>query len=220
MAILQIVKSEFQGCEISFNNSGWFDATQAAAKYDKRPGDWLKQKEVQEYITCLSSALRIRDLKSLIRSKRNSGTWLHPKLAVAFARWLDMNFAVWCDMQIDSILRGDIDQKKLRHEAASSFKVMQSVLQLVREEQGKATASHHYSNEARLINFVISRKFQAIDRDQLTCGELDLLAKLEEKNAVLLGRGVDYDSRKKVLEQFALDVREKDQLVLMRTEAV
>jgi hypothetical protein len=25
------------------------------------------------------------------------GTWLHPKLAVRFAQWLDPKFAVWCD---------------------------------------------------------------------------------------------------------------------------
>lgn len=31
------------------------------------------------------------------------GTWLHPKLAVIFARWLDIDFAIWCDEQIDSI---------------------------------------------------------------------------------------------------------------------
>lgn len=34
------------------------------------------------------------------------GTWLHSKLAVVFARWLDVHFAVWCDQQIDALLRG------------------------------------------------------------------------------------------------------------------
>lgn len=33
------------------------------------------------------------------------GTWLHPKLAVPMARWLDLDFAVWCDGQIDDIIR-------------------------------------------------------------------------------------------------------------------
>lgn len=30
---------------------------------------------------------------------------MHPKLAVHFARWLDVRFAVWCDMQIDKLLK-------------------------------------------------------------------------------------------------------------------
>lgn len=33
------------------------------------------------------------------------GTWLHPKLAVPMARWLDLDFAVWCDGKIDDIIR-------------------------------------------------------------------------------------------------------------------
>jgi hypothetical protein len=31
----------------------------------------------------------------------------HPKLAVVFARWLDVQFSVWCDLQIDKLLRGE-----------------------------------------------------------------------------------------------------------------
>ena len=39
-------------------------------------------------------------------NKTLQGTWLHPKLAVDFARWLDPKFAVWCDEQIEQILSG------------------------------------------------------------------------------------------------------------------
>lgn len=166
-------------------------------------------------MAALQTMLEISDSASLIRTKRggntniigNAGTWLHPKLAVTFARWLDPMFAIWCDLQIDGILRGKLDQKKLRHEAAASFKVMTSVLQLVREEQGKVTAAHHYSNEARLVNWAVSGKFGSLKRDELSAAELDLMAKLEEKNAVLIGRGVDYDSRKTILAQYAIDLR-------------
>lgn len=28
------------------------------------------------------------------------GTWAHPKLAVFFARWLDVKFAVWCGFML------------------------------------------------------------------------------------------------------------------------
>lgn len=34
------------------------------------------------------------------------GTWLHPKLAIRFAQWLDADFAVWCDEQIEHLLHG------------------------------------------------------------------------------------------------------------------
>src|SRR5471030_1969786 len=34
----------------------------------------------------------------------NRGTWAHPKLAVFFARWLDVKFAVFCDMVIGDLM--------------------------------------------------------------------------------------------------------------------
>lgn len=45
-----------------------------------------------------------------VRTKSGSpenggGTWLHPKLAVRFAQWLDIDFAIWCDEQIDNLIR-------------------------------------------------------------------------------------------------------------------
>ena len=218
MSALQIVRTDFQGSEISFTNDGWFDATQAASKYGKRPIDWLNLPSTKEYISVLMESEQSEKISLWVKTSKGgntrktgveamAGTWLHPKLAVAFSRWLDMRFSIWCDKQIDNILRGKVDMKKMRHEAASSFKVMQSVLQLVREEKGKVTASHHYSNEARLISYSLSGKFQSIDRDALTAAELNQLARLEEKNAVLIGRGVGYDARKKVLEQYAIDIR-------------
>jgi hypothetical protein len=134
------------------------------------------------------------------------GTWLHPKLAVAFARWLNVRFGIWCDQQIDGLLRGQHphhDWLRLRHEAASSNKVMCAMLKLTREEAGKASAPHHFSNEQRLVNWALTGTFQAVDREALPPDTLSILAKLEEHNAVLIGRGVDYRLRKPALETLA-----------------
>lgn len=63
-----------------------------------------------------SRLLKLVKAIGLVRTKSGSpenggGTWLHPKLAVQFARWLDVNFAVWCDLHIDALLRGELDEK-------------------------------------------------------------------------------------------------------------
>lgn len=82
----------------------------------------------ENYMDALGKALGFEPGKSrnkLIKASKvrgDAGTWLHPKMAVAFARWLDVDFAVWCDMQIDSILRGTDDKKKARHISAESHK--------------------------------------------------------------------------------------------------
>ncbi|WP_281661584.1 KilA-N domain-containing protein [Microvirgula aerodenitrificans] len=105
--MMQIIKAEFDGHAMQFREDGWFNATVAAERFGKRVDHWLANRETGQYITALSELLNTRNSGELIHARkgRNGGTWLHPKLAVVFARWLDVRFAVWCDMQIDGLLR-------------------------------------------------------------------------------------------------------------------
>lgn len=99
------------------------------------------------------------------------------------------------------------ERRRLRHEAASSYKVMSSVLQLIRQNNGKETKSFHYANEAKLINWVITGEYKPIDRESLPLNELNMMAKLEERNTVLIGCGFERDDRRKALEKFAADFK-------------
>ena len=51
-----------------------------------------------------------------IRDDSCQGTFLHPDLAILFARWINPDFAVWCDAIIKQILTGKIEirYKELR----------------------------------------------------------------------------------------------------------
>lgn len=135
---MSIVKIKYENVDQSFDNSGWFNATEAAKRYEKKPLMWLRQRDTVEYLCAVAysldskydflehfnkiieldgeSAKSQRKLLSLakqtglVRAKSGSsenggGTWLHPKLAVAFARWLNVRFGVWCDLQIDNLIR-------------------------------------------------------------------------------------------------------------------
>lgn len=58
----------------------------------------------------------------LVKTKSGSpenggGTWLHPKLAVAFARWLSIEFEIWCDLTIDNL----INRTALTYEKVSNM---------------------------------------------------------------------------------------------------
>ncbi|MDR6419894.1 hypothetical protein J2801_002145 [Paraburkholderia phenoliruptrix] len=103
-----VIATDYNGIAVSFTGDGWFNATAAAARFGKRPVDWLRLPETKRYIAALADARGISEKTALISAKRNSGTWMHPKLAVRFAQWLDVDFAVWCDEQIDHILRGGL----------------------------------------------------------------------------------------------------------------
>lgn len=213
---MKLVVSNYQGLDVSFSEEGWFNATVAAERLGKRVDKWLGNQETQDYLAVLCEVSNTPKT-GYLKTKRgnNGGTWLHPDLAVAFARWLDIRFAIWCDRQIRSIIAGSHphhDWKLKRHAASSSDKVMKAVLKLQREQVGKETQDHHYSNEARMINFVLVGEFCGLDRNNLNADELDLLAKLEEKNAVLLASGLGYENRKASLLLFAAQLRQGGQL--------
>lgn len=198
--MVKLIKAEFNGTEIQFNDSGFFNATSAAAKFGKRAGDWIDLPSTQDYVSRLNT--RISGDLILTKRGRNGGTWLHPKLGVVFARWLDVDFAIWCDEQIDNIIHGTPEQtdwKALRHEAASSYKVMSAMLDARRQLDGKETKPFHYANEAKLVNWALTGEFKPIDREGLTSGELDLLAKLETSNTLLIGQGYGRNDRKVML---------------------
>ncbi len=102
--------------EISFLNSQtpFIHATPIAQQFGKLLGNWLKTAETQEYIKALANFLN-SDVDSIVIIKKGGnpkeqGTWLHPKLAIFFARWLSPEFAVWCDMTIEEILKSQTSQ--------------------------------------------------------------------------------------------------------------
>ena len=209
-----IIHADFNGHVYDFNEDGWFNATTAAAHQGKRPIDWLNQDSTKEYIAALGELLR-SEPGSLLKVKRggrgkSDATWFHPKLAVIYARWLDVRFAIWCDLQIDALLRGQhphFDWKQQRLESRIEFRLMNATLQMVREHLGKETKPHHYTNEARLINFALTGDFKPIDRDSATAEDLALLAQLELKNTLLMGLCQPYTDRKAALQQYAVELR-------------
>jgi hypothetical protein len=207
-----LVKAEYHGIAVAFTEDAWFNATAVAERFEKTPVEWLRLPSSKEYIEALERRYgKIPYVKtSRARSDRGGGTWLHPKLAIRFSQWLDIDFAIWCDDQIYQILTCNhphYDWKKLRHEASASYKVMGQILQMTRQRLGKTCAPHHFSNEARLVNWALTGAFVKVDRDGLSTGDLDLLAKLESMNSVLIGCAATYDERKQELEQFASEQR-------------
>jgi hypothetical protein len=152
--------------------------------------------------------LRLAKQTKLVKTKQGGidiggGTWLHPDLAIVFARWLDVKFAVWCDKQIKSIIQGaaKLDWGHARRHAATQYLAMSEVLQEARQRDGKDTERHHYMNEAKLLNGVITGYYVGRERDPLCTEELEVVSYLETHNSVLIGRGIPYDMRKQELKK-------------------
>ena len=115
----QVQSFNFGNVSVSFRDDGYLNATAIAAHFGKRVPDFIKTEQNQEYINALAEHISKTTKIVLYRNQlvivkhggNNRGTWLHPKLAVHFARWLDPKFAVWCDEQIEQLLSGSLQPK-------------------------------------------------------------------------------------------------------------
>ena len=112
---MNIQSFNYDNISVAFRNDGYLHATQIAKHFGKLPKDYLKTEQTQEYIAALAdNCVRrkiLTDKNQLVIIKQGGieqGTWLHPKLAIHFARWLDPKFAVWCDEQIEHIISGSL----------------------------------------------------------------------------------------------------------------
>ncbi|WPE25039.1 hypothetical protein PshuTeo1_07340 [Pseudomonas hunanensis] len=205
----KIIPFDYGGQAVRFNTNGWINATEAAARFGKLPHEWMRLPETVAYLEALAKYGKIPHLVSTRRG-RNGGTWLHPKLAVVFARWLSVDFAVWCDDQIDALLRGEQGNwQQARLQSAVGYRGLCDALAVACEERGTSPQRHHFINEARLINQVITGQFAGRDRDQLSAEELLLVSLIEIRDVLLIGQGKDFDARKKALLRYIQSLRAK-----------
>lgn len=205
----RIIPFDYNGQPVRFNGDGWLHATELAERFGKRLDHWVENAETLEYIRALDEVMTggesaILDTRksgyvktSRARADRGGGTWLHPKLAVMFARWLDARFAVWCDKQIDDLLRGSGPSwGDARRGAALGYRAMCDAVSLNCEARGKTPQRHHFINEARLINEVTTGAFAGRDREQLSVAELEIVTLAEMRDSVLIASGMPYAERK------------------------
>ena len=150
---MNVIQSfQFGNIPVSFRDDGYLNATMIASHFGKLPKDYLKSEQTQQYISTLAEKLSVRrkiltkenQVVIVKRGGIEQGTWLHPKLAVHFARWLDPKFAVWCDEQIEQILSGSLTPRKalpsgLTHEQQEQVKALHRMLvgAVPREHQAK-----------------------------------------------------------------------------------
>lgn len=95
----QIQTLSFETVPVLFSGDAFLNATAVAKYFNKIPKDYLKTEQTQEYIAALAEHLSVRtkiptEQNQLVIVKQGGlsheqGTWLHPKLAIHFTRWLN-----------------------------------------------------------------------------------------------------------------------------------
>ena len=101
---MNMIIHEANGVQIGQRSQdGYINATAMTRAYFQRTGkrrdvnQWLKSKRTKESIKHLSSVTQIcvTELYQVFQGgndQKNQGTWIHPRLAVRFAVWLDDDF--------------------------------------------------------------------------------------------------------------------------------
>ncbi|AKQ39420.1 DNA-binding protein [Riemerella anatipestifer Yb2] len=101
-AVQMVVLNDHRFAVEERNGNISFNLTQMAKPYRKRPADWLKYEESKTYIDALAVALKVvtADLVEVRQGGKpeNQGTWTTDyRIAVRFAQWLDVKFAIAVD---------------------------------------------------------------------------------------------------------------------------
>ncbi len=189
----------------------------AGGEKKHQPSDWLRTQQAKDLVAELG---KTPGIPGITRTQgRSGGTFVCKELVYAYAMWISAAFHLKVIRTFDDAVNGRIDWKFQRSAAASTTKVANDILRLVRQESGKETQHFHYSNEARMINSILSGECKGLNRDSLDADQLALLAHLQERNAVLIGRGLSYQQRKDLLPQYAMDFRVSRSLRLDREPA-
>jgi len=188
----------------------FFNATEMAKPFGKRPDDFWKQEQNKEYLEALITLSEgNKNREDFVQTKRGKfgGTYFHNDLALQFARWLNPMFGVKLDKWIIAKLKEEQSRKRERLEARTGFLPMTNAIMNAHDQ----AQFFHFATEADLINRIVlgmsSKKFKnrnGVDkvRDACTAAQLQDLNKLQSMNTTLINLGMDYATRKDVLTRY------------------
>lgn len=105
----ELTVREYLGNKIEFkmiDGHVYANANQMANGFggNQKLADWKRSENTKRYMEALNKNKLWKN--SIISEEgRNGGTWIHEKLVLNFARYLNVEFELWCDEQIATLLR-------------------------------------------------------------------------------------------------------------------
>lgn len=108
-----LVVREYLGSKIEFkviDGKVYANANSMANGFggSSKLADWKRSSKTKEYIKALSKLGLVDMENSHIASKGGidkGSTWIHEKLVLNFARYCNVEFEIWCDEQIETLIR-------------------------------------------------------------------------------------------------------------------
>jgi len=146
---MQILERKYNDLKIDFSFDGiiYLNATKTAKLFNTKPDNWLRNKDAKEYIKALKNRFSNLRNEELVIKKQGGkadeqGTWIHKSLIILFARWLSPDFAIWCDLQIEEILKSQTQEtsqepqtSKRKEEVEVNILALNNVIQILRPSE-------------------------------------------------------------------------------------
>ena len=103
-----IITLQYGDFPVFFQENAFLNASKTAKQFNKQARDYLNNEHTVNYLENLKHYAQ-KDQNQLVITQKGGfsqeqGIWLHPYLAVDFARWLAVDFAIWCEKQIENML--------------------------------------------------------------------------------------------------------------------
>jgi hypothetical protein len=191
----------------------FFNATEIAKQFGKKPDDFLRLESTKEYINEIMQDSQVGNsrLENLVRITHGGkyrGTWLHKELAFEFFGWCSAAFRRAMHKWVEQRLNDEQQLKQVRLKLKTGFAPLTNAIQSAHKE----VKPHHFIIECNLINQLVTgmdaktfkEKYgvQSV-RDALTAAQALLMEKLQTQDTCLIELDFDYPTRKQKLSDFA-----------------
>lgn len=185
----------YNGKKIDQREDGYVNATQlVAVEEGKKINDWFRTEEYQRYTKAISAITGIPVIKLVVtKPGRYGGTWIHPRLAIKLARWISVDFEVWCDDHIKELIEtGSTKIKqnpKLRQEGKKARLSLTDIVKKWIEDHPEMSANERkfiYINVSDALNVGLFGKKASKLREIIGCSKNDLRDHFSDKEIVAI----------------------------------
>jgi hypothetical protein len=219
-------KYKYKGSPIQFDiidGKVMANATAMCKAFNKNPYEWQRLESTKRYIKAITGKNLSVDNEVIITKatdpEKGGGTWIHEKLILSMARWLDVDFEIWCDGKIAELLRTGKTELKTQTEwdikryiAKTNYRLQTDAIKeniIPRLNVRKDREHFVYISEAELINVAVfgmtSKEWKKKNpelakseknmRDYADMYQLIVLANMESFNSILINKSIHSDER-------------------------
>ena len=141
---MKLITKEYHEQLITFDldDDLMINLTEMAKQYGRRPNDFLELEQTKAFLeelanplSCFNTSQNGNETKQYVITKHggnDTGTWIHRKLAIKAAAWLDPKFEVWMINQIEELMTtGKVSIATNYEQALTMLGVAAEIIQIV-----------------------------------------------------------------------------------------